>query len=81
MADFCNYTNEQQINIEPYVFIDTLTGGTAYIGTSSSFTYEGEPIWKIKKQWLDGTVCKLGFPDGCQCFKFAWSCRCGYTYY
>jgi len=81
MAEFCNFSNKQEPNIEAYVLVDTLTGGTTYTGTASSFPNENAPTWKIKKQYLDGTVCRMGFPDSNQCFSFVWSCRCSYTYH
>ncbi len=80
MADFCNYTNTLQTNVEPYVLVDTVSSGTTYVGTSSSFSKEDAAIWKIKKQCTDGTVSKIGFPGGCQDFKFMWCCRASYTY-
>ena len=80
MADFLSNINEINVCIEPYVFTEDITGGTKYIGTSASFPIITAEVWKIKKQWLSGGTCYMGFPNGCQDFKFIWDCRGTYTY-
>ena len=69
----------QALDMQPYVLVDT-SGTTVYIGTSVSFSEESAPIWRIRKEWVVGTVKYAGYPNGDQGFKFAWASRGGYTY-
>jgi hypothetical protein len=80
MTGFTSNINEINVCIEPYIFIDVISGTTKYTGTSASFTNINTPNWRIKKEWTCGTVTYMGFPNGSQDFKFIWNCRCTYTY-
>jgi hypothetical protein len=80
MTGFTSNINEIGVCIEPYVFTDNMSGGTKYTGTSASFANTSIDIWRIKKEWVIGTVTYMGFPDGNQEFKFIWDCRGTYTY-
>lgn len=80
MTGFTSNMGEINVCIEPYVFIDETSGVTKYTGTSASFSNTDVANWRIKKEWTCGTVTYMGFPSGCQDFKFIWDCRCTYTY-
>ena len=80
MADFNNFNDNVKIyNLEPYVYIDGLSGTTRYVGASVNNDIN-KPTWKIKKEWVTANVQYLGFPIVDQSNNYAWSGRTGYTY-
>ena len=80
MSDFNNfYDNVKIYNLEPYVYIDGLSGCTRYIGFSIN-TNINLPTWKIKKEWQVGNIQYMGFPNGDQSYGYSWSGRTGYSY-
>lgn len=82
MADFNNFNDNIKIyNLEPYVLISGLTGGTRYTGISLSGGDVTKPIWRIKKEWITGNVQFMGFPNGNQSYVYVWNSGGTYTYY
>jgi len=72
--------NRQKYSVEPYIITEDLSGVTKYTATSISFNDASKLIWKIKKEWKIDNIWYMGFPNGEQDFKFAWTGRTLYTY-
>jgi hypothetical protein len=80
MSDFKTDMNVQSFNFTPYTLTDNVSPSEIYVGVSLNGNNEDANNWQIKFICQNGTVWYSLFPDGNQSFKFAWSCRSGYTY-
>lgn len=65
---------------QPAPLIDNVGGGVIYTGWASLGSKETDPVWKISKQSVSGTVTRTEYADGDMSYDNVWDDRATLNY-